>query len=292
MLQEINQIEFIKKENEELKEQNEELKRKIQTLELNQEHEELDQLRRKAAIEEIASEARKKLFSWVIVAMTVLGVASISGLLKIYFTTITTIEKRLQDAETLKRIEAQVTAQVARQVSKEVPAAVSKSLIEDFKSDEGFKQNLTSTIADRVLQDSELSTRINATAFTVASTLIQQVAQSDSNPALSTATDKALGQKSYFVITASAKEPSSLQKFTLDAAKQGLKAYLCQPKPGNRRSVILVTNTATPNLTFEAAKVVASKAREGIEPTAYILPTEPADNVFFAPATCKLAAGG
>ena len=285
-MEESEQIEALKYENETLKKQNEELQQKVKAIELKQTNDELEQLRKKVAIEEMATEARKKLFAGVIALGTAIGIASFAGIWKIYDTAVSTIEKKLREPETFSRIEKQVTDQAKKDVPAQVVNDVSKNLIEDFKKDQKFQQDLTNAVADKILKDPEFSSKIYAIASSAANSSIQEVAQQAPNSAFSNAADKALGQRRYFVVAASSTDSNSLNDLINQANSLGLKAQICSPKKGNRRSVLLVTNTASVELPIDAAGTVENKARN-IDPTAYTLPTEPAENVFFDPGKCK-----
>ncbi len=281
-----DQIETLKQENENLKRRNEELQQKINAIEFKQTNNELEQLRKKVAIEEMATEARKKLFAGVIALGTAIGIASVAGILKMYDTAVSAIEKKLQEPETFSRIEKQVTDQAKKEVPAQVVNDVSKNLIEDFKKDKKFQQDLTDAVSDKMLKDTEFSGKIYAIASSAANSSIQDVAQQAPNSAFSNAADKVLSQKKYFVVAASSTDSNSLSNLINQVNNLGLKLQMCPPKQGNRRSVLLVTNTSSIELTIDAAKTVENKARN-IDSTAYILPTEPADNVFFNPEKCK-----
>lgn len=285
-MEEPEQIEALKYENETLKKQNEELQQKVKAIELQQTNDELEQLRKKVAIEEMATEARKKLFAGILALGTAIGIASIAGIWKIYDTAVSTIEKKLQEPETFSRIEKQVTDQAKKEVPAQVVNDVSKNLIKDFKKDQKFQQDLTNAVADKILKDPEFSGKIYAIASSAANISIQEVAQQAPNSAFSNAADKALSQRKYFVVAASSTNSNDLSNLIDQANNLGLKAQICPPKQGNRRSVLLVTNTAIVELPIDAAKTVENVARN-IEPTAYTLPTEPAENVFFDPGKCR-----
>jgi len=285
-MEESEQIEALKYENETLKKQNEELQQKVKAIELKQTNDELEQLRKKVAIEEMATEARKKLFAGVLALGTAIGIASVAGIWKIYDTAVSTIEKKLREPQTFSRIEKQVTDQAKKDVPAQVVNDVSRNLIEDFKKNQKFQQDLTNAAADKILKDPEFSGRIYAIASSAANSSIQEVAQQAPNSAFSNAADKALSQRKYFVVAASSTDSNSLSDLINHANSLGLKAHICSPKKGNGRSVLLVTNTASVELPIDAARTVENKARN-IDPTAYTLPTEPAENVFFDPGKCK-----
>jgi len=293
MPQNPDQLAAFKQENEELNKQNQEFAKQLEAI--KKATEEFDKLREGATIEKIATEARNR----VLGGLGILGIASIAGFFGVYTTAVNTIREELRKPERVREITAElrkpetfekIVEAVANasqeKVSVQVSEDVSRQLVETFKKDEGFQKNLTNAVADKILQDQGFIGTFKGIATTAAEIAVNNFAQGDPNSALSAASDKALSQKSYFVVAASSMEPNILSNLISKATKEGLKAQICPPKRGNRRSVLLVTNTSSINLSLSAAQEVQTKARN-IDSTAYILPTEPASNVFFDPAKCK-----
>jgi hypothetical protein len=280
MPQDPDQLSAFKQRNEELNKQNQELAKQLEVI--KKATEEFEKLREGATIEKIATEARNR----VLGGLGILSIASIAGAYGIYTTAVNTIRDELVKPDTFKQIIKAVTDNSKEKVSVQVSEVVSKQLVETFKKDEGFQKNLTNAVADKILQDQGFIGTFKGIATTAADIAINNFAKGDPKSALSAASDKALSDKSFFVVAASSMEPNILSNLVSKANKEGLKAQICPPKRGNRRSVLLVTNTSSRNLTLSAAQAVQIKAKN-INPTAYILPTEPASNVFFDPLKCK-----
>ena len=279
MSQNPDQFAVLKQENEELKIQNEELEKQLGII--RRATDELDKLREGATIEKIANEARNK----VLGGLGILGIASIAGFFGIYTTTVNFIQEQLRKPETFDKIVKEVTNDSKEKVNVQVSENVSNKLFGEFKENEKFQSDLTNAVVVKVLKDPEFNGRINATATISAESSVKQVAQQAPNSELSIATDKALGQKNYFVVAASSTESSKLNDFTSQAASLYLKAQICQPKQGNKRSALLVTNQSSDNirLSLDVANLVLIKAKN-IDSTAYILPD---NNPFFDPTKCK-----
>jgi len=284
--QQLDDFTILQQENEELKKHNEYLETQLRVL--RKATEELEKLREGAAIERIATEARNK----VLGGLGILGVASIVGFLGIYTTALNTIKEEFSKPDRLDKIQHELlrSGKLEKALEEKVLAQVSKDVsnkfLDMFKTDKEFQQALINAVAENVLKNPEFTTRITATAILTADNSIKQVAQQDPNSPLSIAADEVLNQKSYFVVAASSKEPNELRNLISKVPNLDLKGQICPPRKGNKRSVLLVTNTSSIKLSLDAANAVKTKAKN-IEHTAYILPTEPTDNVFFDPDNCK-----
>lgn len=261
-----NDLESLRQENKDLKKENQELKEALQSLQ--DASKELSNLREQAAIERISIAVRKK----VLGGLGLLGIASIAGFFGIYMTTVNTIKKEVIQPERIQAIVDRVT----EAAENEIPPM----LVEELKKEQGFLDGLIDNVADAILTDPEFKGRTNSIIRETTGETLQQI------PALTESTASVFEGLKYFVIAASSTDPNDLRELSSVASRQGLDAQVCSPKPGNRRSVLLVTDTESIQLTLEAARQVENKAKE-IERTAYILPVEPADNVFFDPNRCQ-----
>lgn len=247
MSQELEQLTASKQENEDLKKQNEVLEKQLEVI--RSATEELEKFRESAAIERIATEARNK----VLKGLGILGVASIGGFIGVFLTTLNTIQGELRKPDRLNIIQ----------------------------------QNVVDAVTDRLSKDQDFRSRVSSIAAKAADFAINKVAQQNPKSEFSASVNKTISQKRYFVLAASSTISTDLSPLIPQVATLNLKALICQPKQGNDRTVLLVTtNTSSKDLSLDEAKVVEAKAKS-IESTAYILPTEPPDAVFFEPNTCQ-----
>lgn len=290
MTQETNQLSIIKQENELLKKQNEALSQQI--IVIQKTTEELDKLHKSAAIGVITSEVQKHIFEM----LRNLGLASGISIIGLFISSLISTENAINNSLTTEQIDSFIKGHTLS-----ISNSLTNKLTEDFKKDEEFKEAIINAYLEKVFKDREFIARINAVSEINIKEFSQKVSQEVrqneqdiSGSELSNALNNAIpnsNQTKYFVIAASSTERDSLKKLaTATEENLNLKTQICPPSEENERSVLLFTDSNPENSTFklslETAKKVEITAKK-IEPTAYILPTEPAENVFFDSTKCK-----
>lgn len=199
---------------------------------------------------------------------------------------------------------------------------LSKQLTNSLRQDADFIRNVTTSLPDKLIKDKSfldvLSTKlaklpefVERTRAEAKTAVLQSLddqqknIDKEANPELSNALQETLDSKRYFVVVASSdqedelRDPELITKATSKNSDRS--AYICKPKGGNKRSVLLVTKKD-----FKQIKLPLKSARYIQNEivaiprfnTAYILPTDVDDaktqadnNIFFDTTTCGLVSG-
>jgi hypothetical protein len=263
MSQELEQLGAIKQENEKLKKQNEDLENQLESI--RKAAAELQKLREDAATQRIATDAYNKVLKGLGIASAV----SITGFVAACYVIFNMVSNVLIEPKNIEIIAVKVADELRK------PDKLNT-----------IETKVTDGLTNKLLNDPEFRSRFSAIATKAADFAIKTVAKSDPNSEFSASVNKTINQKKYFVLAASSTDDNDLRNLLPQVANQNLKALICQPKRGNQRKALIVTNTSSKDLSLDEAKAIETKAK-AIEPTAYILPTEPPDDIFFAPDTCQ-----
>ncbi|MGB3517851.1 MAG: hypothetical protein WBA43_15455 [Elainellaceae cyanobacterium] len=283
MSQDNESVDSLKARIEALTQENESLKQQLAIDDLAKENEDL---RRKVAIEEMVCESRSRLFKGVLAILGSAGLATFVGVWSLY----SQLEARVTGEDTINRIQSQVTKQAYETMEQQVLDNVFKGLVTTFQDDSEFRDDLLAAFSEQVIKDPAFMAQVRDEATRVTDTIVvstfENVAQQNPNSSFATATDQILNQRRYYVVTASSTVPEDLNVPKDMALERQLTARICPPKEGNRRSVLLITDQNDLALSIDDARRLEAIA-QGIEATAYILPSEPETGVFFDPAQCR-----
>jgi hypothetical protein len=274
---------------DELTRENEALKAKIKIADLEAEN---ATLQRRVMVTEVASEAQENLQKGILSVLGVLGIAGIAGVWGVFTNLSSALEAKLMEESTFAEIQENVTLAVTDHVAEtarnQVLDDIGDRLIDVLQKDQEFQGSLVSNVTNKIAEDPMFRGQIQeaAEATTVAAiSAIAQQAPPDSDFAV--AATQVIDQRLYYVVTASSTEPADLRAPQAQAQAGQLTAVICPPKPGNRRFVVLVTHSSDDlALPLNTAQALVERARS-IEPTAYILATEPATGIFFDPSACN-----
>lgn len=283
----------LKQDNERLKKQNEDFAQQLATI--KKATEELEKFREGAAIEKIAKEARNKVFA----GFGILGALSIVGLFGIYFNVLNTIKEKILDEKTFPQIQTKVEdglkeAKYLEKIVTNLREDISKKLVEDS----GFKQDVAKAVSqdvsEKLINDKEFTGIFKANVNSAVDIAVAKVAKINPETDLSIAINQTIEGKQYFVVAASSENTEDLNMNLVSKIIQNNKdreVYICKPKEGNKRSVLLVTKKSSKEikLPLDSAKFIQDEIKKISEfDTAYILPTIDENNIFFDIKQCKV----
>jgi hypothetical protein len=284
---------LLKQDNEKLKKQNEDLAQQLETI--KKATAELEKFREGAAIEKIAKEARNK----VLAGFGILGALSIAGLFGVYLTVLNTVKEKILDEKTFPQIQTKVEEGLKDKKYLDAIAAnlsqdISKKLGDSFKQDKNFKQDVVKAVSEKLLNDKEFTGIFKANVNSAVDIAVAKVAKVNPDTELAIAINQTIEGKKYFVVAASSEDTGDLQNIDLVNKIQSNKdrdVYVCKPKEGNKRSVLLVTKKSSKEikLPLDSAKFIQDEIKKIPEfDTAYILPTIDENNIFFDIKKCEV----
>lgn len=284
-------LNVLRQDNEELKKRNVELEGQLEII--KKATEELEKYREGAAIDKLATEARNK----VLAGFGILGIASIVGVVGIYFTLLNTLEKKILEKETFNQIVSKVETAVQAEnrlnkITEQIKQTVSSNLGEKFKNDKDFRDQAVNTVAEKLLRDKEFTAIFTANVnYAIDIAVGKLVTELKNNPDkdIIDAFNQTVESKRYFVVAASSEEENDLRNINLVNKVTNINVdrdvYICKPKSGNNRSVLIIARKSVKSmkLPLASAQFIQKeiKAIPDFE-TAYILPTVVDDNITMA----------
>lgn len=265
-------VEALEKEKA-LEKENEKLRQELETS-----REEIEDLRRKDAIDEMVTKAEAILLARAkqvgATATAILALADFATFIAFVDSVSKTVNEQASTA---------IAEKVVEKASKDIRESVSKSLISEFRKDQEFRSLVNKVLVDTLAKDQTLRNSVTTDPTlqdkitSVAEETVRKQFVSTSKEASSTgdfaqAVQTGYAQETYFVVSGSDTARVTLERAVLGKAlSNGFNAKICSPKGTNKRYALVVSDRPVLALSYENALKVRDKARKTVQGDAYIL---------------------